>query len=103
MKKGFLFVVFALCSVLALTAGGRSAASGTQAAGGDVPETSVIRWNSGTSGNVLVTIAEERGYFAEYGLRIQNVPATANANAMMLLSTGQVDIVSNSGTSNPLQ
>jgi len=69
----------------------------------DIPEISVIRWNWGTSGNVLVTIAEERGYFAEYGLTIENVPATAIADAMTLLIGGQVDIVSNSGTAGPLQ
>ena len=73
------------------------------AAQNDIPETSVIRWNWGTSGNVLVTIAEERGYFAEYGLSIENVQATAIADTMTLLIGNQVDIVSNSGTAGPLQ
>ena len=70
---------------------------------GETPEVSKIRWNCGTSGNVLLYIAQEKGYFEEYGLEIEFVSATANADAMALLSTGQVDIVSNSGTSNPLQ
>lgn len=69
----------------------------------EVPETDVIRWNSGTSGFVLLTIAEEKGYFKEVGLTIRDVPGTSNADAMTLLSTGMVDVVSNSGTSNPLQ
>ncbi|MEG0899453.1 MAG: ABC transporter substrate-binding protein [Oscillospiraceae bacterium] len=69
----------------------------------DVPETNVVRWNFGTSGNVLVTIAQEKGYFKEYGIDLEIINATANADAMSLLSTNQVDIVSNSGTSNPLQ
>ena len=69
----------------------------------DVPETKVVRWNYGTSGNVLVTIAQEKGYFKEYGIELEMISATANADAMALLSTNQVDIVSNSGTSNPLQ
>jgi len=73
------------------------------AAPAEVPEVSKIRWNYGNSGNVLVFIAQEKGYFAEYGLEIESVPATTNADAMTLLSTGQVDVVSNSGTSNPLQ
>lgn len=63
----------------------------------------VIRWNSGTSGNVLITIAEEKGFFKDENIKIENVPATANADAMTMLSTGKVDVVSNSGTSNPLQ
>lgn len=63
----------------------------------------VIRWNSGTSGNVLLTIAEEKGFLKDENIKIENVPATANADAMTMLSTGKVDVVSNSGTSNPLQ
>ncbi len=69
----------------------------------DTPEISTVRWNSGTSGNVLLTIAEEKGYFKDVGLEIENVPAEANAGAMTMLSTGKVDVVSNAGTSNPLQ
>lgn len=66
-------------------------------------EKTVVRWNSGTSGNILITIAEEKGFFDEEGIQIENVPATANADAMTMLVTGKVDVVSNSGTSNPLQ
>ena len=84
----------ALCAVALLT--GLSEAK-------EVPETAIVRWNSGTSGNVLLTIAEKMGYFKEAGITLQEVPATSNADAMTLLSTGMVDVVSNSGTSNPLQ
>ena len=69
----------------------------------EVPEQRVVRWNQGTSGNVLVFIAQEKGYFEEEGIELEFVTATANADAMALLSTGQTDVVSNSGTSNPLQ
>ena len=63
----------------------------------------VVRWNYGGSGNVLVTIADEKGYFDELGIAIEPVSATANANTMALLATGKVDVVSNSGTTSPLQ
>ncbi len=69
----------------------------------DAPEQSVVKWNYGTSGNVLVTIAEEKGYFKDEGISIEPVQANANADAMTLLATGKVDVVSNAGTSNPLQ
>ena len=69
----------------------------------EVPEVSTVRWNWGTSANILVALAIEKGYFAEYGLNIEFVNANENANAMTLLSTGQVDVVSNSGTASPLQ
>ena len=50
-----------------------------------------------------MTIAEEKGFLKDEGVSIEFVPATANADAMTMLSTGKVDVVSNSGTSNPLQ
>lgn len=77
---------------------------GTEEAEGGTegPEQSVVKWNYGTSGNVLVTIANEKGYFEDEGISIEPVEANANADAMTLLATGKVDVVSNAGTSNPL-
>lgn len=69
----------------------------------DAPETTDIRWNCGTSGNVLVTIAKEKGYLKDEGINIEIVQTESNSDAMTMLATGKVDIVSNSGTSNPLQ
>lgn len=63
----------------------------------------VVKWNYGTSGNVLVTIAEQKGYFKDEGIKIEPVFATENADALSLLASDKVDVVSNSGTSNPLQ
>ncbi len=75
----------------------------TPAKDGDAPEQSVVKWNCGTSGNVLLTIAENKGYLEDEGISIEYVQANANADAMTLLATGKVDVVSNAGTSNPLQ
>lgn len=66
-------------------------------------EKTVVKWNYGTSGNVLVTIAEEKGFFEDEGISIEPVHATANTDAMALISSGKADVVSNAGTSNPLQ
>ena len=74
-----------------------------EAPAAEVPEVSTVRWNWGTSANILVALAIDKGYFAEYGLTIEFVNANENANAMTLLATGQVDVVSNSGTASPLQ
>ncbi len=84
-----------------LTTAGGAAVEAPAAA--EKPEVSVVRWNWGTSANILVALAIEKGYFAEYGLEIEFVNANENANAMTLLATGQVDVVSNSGTASPLQ
>ena len=62
-------------------------AAATETAAKEVPETSVVRWNYGTSGNILVFIAEEKGYFADEGISLEIVPATANADAMQLLAS----------------
>ena len=66
-------------------------------------ELTTVKWNYGSSGNVLVTIAEEEGYFEDEGIKIEPVEATQNMDAMALLAAGKVDVVSNAGTSNPLQ
>lgn len=66
-------------------------------------EQSTVKWNYGTSGNVLVVIAEEKGYFKDEGITIEKVEATAVLDAMGLLSSGKADVASNAGTSNPLQ
>lgn len=109
MKK-----LLALCLCLAMFAtacgnGAKSVAEAAKSAETTVAatetkkENTVVRWNYGSSGNVLVTIAEEKGYFDEVGITIKPVAATAVLNALGLLSANQVDIVSNAGTSNPLQ
>lgn len=121
MKKRFLalMLVFGMTFGLAGCAGSgnedaseKKAEEGTtedketedEAAEGETgkPEQSVVKWNYGTSGNVLVTIANEKGYFEDEGISIEPVEANANADAMTLLATGKVDVVSNAGTSNPL-
>ena len=66
------------------------------------PEVTNVKWNSGTSKNVLITIATDKGYFNDEGITIEEVPADENNSAMALLSSGKVDVVSNAGTSNPL-
>jgi NitT/TauT family transport system substrate-binding protein len=66
------------------------------------PEVTTVKWNSGTSKNVLITIANEKGYFKDEGITIEEVPADENNSAMALLASGKVDVVSNAGTSNPL-
>ena len=86
-----------------VTEGDKTTTTTTSKTYDDTPEVTKVRWNYGTSGNILVTIAQEMGYFKEYGIELEIVQATAVLDAMALLTTGQADIVSNAGTSNPLQ
>lgn len=111
MAKRILAVLLAAAMTFSLAACGstkENSAEGekkeeTSEQAEDAPEQSVVKWNCGTSGNVLLTIAEEKGYLEEEGITIEYVEANANADAMTLLATGKVDVVSNAGTSNPLQ
>lgn len=97
MKKRIISMMLIVIMALGM---GVQASAETPA---DTPEVSTVRWNWGTSANILVALAIENGYFADYGLEIEFVNANENANAMTLLATGQVDVVSNSGTASPLQ
>ena len=102
MKKALTLLMTLALFVSLFAMSGLQTESCAEAAA-EVPETTLVRWNYGTSGNVLVTVALEKGYFKEYGIDLEIVEATQNAGAMQLLSSGKVDIVSNAGTSNPLQ
>lgn len=107
MKKRIFAVLLAAAMTFSLAAcsGGTddSSAEGESKTDENAPEQSVVKWNCGTSGNVLLTIAEDKGYLEDEGITIEYVEANANADAMTLLATGKVDVVSNAGTSNPLQ
>lgn len=100
-------MLMAVAMVFSLTACGDSAEGNEKGdkakVEDDTPEQKVVKWNCGTSGNVLLTIAEDKGYLEDEGISIEYVEANANADAMTLLATGKVDVVSNAGTSNPLQ
>ena len=106
MKKRIVSLMLVLVMALGLVAcGGNSeeASEETTEATEESAELTKVTWNYGSSGNVLVTIANEKGYFAEEGIEIEPVEATQNMDAMALLAAGKVDVVSNAGTSNPLQ
>ena len=112
MKKRVLATMLILAMTFSLagcSGGSKDSASGskdsdkkTESKAEDAPESTKIRWNCGNSGDVLLTIAKQKGYLEDEGIEVETVRST-NADAMTMLSTGQVDVVSNSGTSNPLQ
>ena len=64
------------------------------------PETTHIKWAQGASGNALVTVANELGYFEEYGLEVEEIPMDSDSGTALI--AGQVDICSNNGTNTPL-
>lgn len=108
MKKRLVSIMLVLSMAFGLVAcGGSSTEEETtteEATEEEAPaELTTVKWNYGGSGNVLVTIANEKGYFAEEGIEFEKVDATQNMDAMALLAAGKVDVVSNAGTSNPLQ
>lgn len=103
MKKRLFALMLALSMTLGLVACGGAETTEEPAATEETKELTTVKWNYGGSGNVLVTIANEKGYFAEEGIAFEKVDATQNMDAMALLAAGKVDVVSNAGTSNPLQ
>lgn len=106
MKKKLATLLLLLASLALIISGcgsGTSSAKSNTSKKDADSKMKVIRWNSGTSGNVLMTIAEEKGYFTDENLKIKYVPADANTDALTMLATDKVDVVSNAGTSNPLQ
>lgn len=115
MKKRILAVLLAAAMVLSLAAcGGNSSETGssedaeetteeTDEAEGEVPEVDTIHWARANSGNILVTVAIQQGYFDEVGIEVIEDPVDSATAALTALQTGQVDVTSNQGTNNPLQ
>lgn len=64
------------------------------------PETSTVRWARGLSGNGLVTVAKRLGYFKEYGLNVIEIDMDNDSG--MALVAGNIDVISNNGTNDPL-
>lgn len=111
MRKKIFSMLLVLAMAANLMACGNKEETKQDTAGKEVesvdastkPEKTKVTFNVGNSGNVLFTIAEERGYFKEEGITVELINSSANADAMTMLATGKVDVVTNSGTSNPLQ
>lgn len=110
MKKKLILILLLTALTLGLVACGGSddssnesepAAKVESVENGEKPETDTITWAQGFSGNVLVSIAEEQGYFDDVGLTINEIPL--DENQLEAVITGQVDIASNSGTRTPIQ
>lgn len=74
-----------------------------ETADAEKPEVSEIHWARANSGNILVTIAREKGYLDEVGLTVIEDPMASSSDALTALETGAVDVTSNQGTNNPLQ
>ncbi len=66
-------------------------------------EDGVVRWVRGYSGNLMMTMAEHNGYLEEYGLKVEQIPMQTTDESFAAVAGNQVDIVSNAGTSTPLQ
>lgn len=112
MKKRILalMLVFAMTFSLAACGSSDSGSEETESteeadASGDEDaiEVDTIRWAKDNSGNVFLAIAEDQGWFEELGIEIEEVPIDANNDAITALSADQVDILTNYGTTNPLQ
>ena len=117
MKKRLIAVLLAASMVFSLAAcGGKSSESeteedkvkteGTEETKEDdveKPEVDTIHWARANSGNILVTVAKQQGYFDEVGIEVIEDPVESSAAALTALQTGQVDVTSNQGTNNPLQ
>ena len=67
------------------------------------PETTVVRLAQNDSGHILNFIAEEMGYLAEEGIRVEYVHVETDAEVFEGLRNGTIDVASNSGTNLPLE
>ena len=107
MKKKIVSVLLVAAMAVSLVACGNSSksdstdSSSNKESSSESKETKKVKWAQGASGNVLVSIAKDQGYFDEVGVEVEEVPL--DEGQLEAVRTGQVDIASNSGTMRPLQ
>ena len=68
----------------------------------EIPEVDTINWARANSGNIFVTLARQKGYFADVGLTVIDNPVNNQLDAMTALGVGRVDVTSGQGTNFPL-
>ncbi len=88
MKKKFILILLSMVMTLGLVACGsndnasvesKPTAKTESVVSEEKPETDTITWAQGMSGNVLVSIAKEQGYFDDVGLKINEIPLDAKS------------------------
>lgn len=103
MKKNSIIAIsILLATVSILFFGCTGNAESNQEAGNEL-ETDTLISGRGYTGNPFMTVGNEKGYFEEYGLTLEEIPLRAGNDVFSMLNSGQVDIISNQGTSGPLQ
>lgn len=110
MKKRIISLLLAAAMTFSLTAcGGNSSDDKKEETktentdNKETPEVDTIHWARANSGNILVTIAKQQGYFDEVGINVIEDPVESSTAALQALQEKQVDVTSNQGTNNPLQ
>ena len=104
MKKKIVSVLLVAAMAVSLVACGNSSKSDSSSkkeSFSESKETKKVTWAQGASGNVLVSIAKDQGYFDEVGVEVEEIPL--DDGQIEAVRTGQVDIASNSGTWEPVQ
>ena len=104
MKKKIVSVLLVAAMAVSLVACGNSSKSDSSSkkeSSSESKETKKVTWAQGASGNVLVSIAKDQGYFDEVGVEVEEIPL--DDGQIEAVRTGQVDIASNSGKWEPVQ
>lgn len=105
MKKKIVSVLLVAAMATSLVACGSSSDSSKDSSkketSSEDKETKKVTWAQGASGNVLVSIAQDQGYFDEVGVEVEEVPL--DDGQLEAVRNGTVDIASNSGTWEPVQ
>ena len=63
----------------------------------ETPEVDTVHWGRANSGNILVTIAKQQGYFDEVGINVVEDPVESSTAALQALQAGQLGSTIDSG------
>ena len=95
--------VGALAAVALAGCSGGSSSSGSSSSSSSSGSMPTVRLALEASSHVLNVIAEEQGYLADEGIKVEYVPCSTYEDAFTGLAGNKIDVLSNYGTNLPCQ
>lgn len=107
MKKRILLILTILSmSVLMVACGNKGTSTekeNTNTASTEAKEERpAIKWGKSMTGVPILSIAKEKGIFEKYNITLEEYPIEGHTDAMAALKSGNINLITNSGTNNPL-
>lgn len=110
MKKKFTVFITAILSLVFILSGcgtnedsdSNTETQDVEAQGNTTEDRPSIKWGKSMTGVPILSIAKEKGIFDKYNIEIEEYPIEGHSDAISGLKAGNINLITNSGTNEPL-